>query len=86
MIEVGNSGVFRPEMLLSMGLPENVNVLGWGVGLERPTMIQYGYNNIRELFGYKVDLKMVKKNPITALHWKINIIYNYLKKDINFKK
>lgn len=39
MIEVGNSGVFRPEMLLSMGLPENVNVLGWGVGLERPTMI-----------------------------------------------
>jgi len=68
MIEIGNSGVFRPEMIRPMGLPENVNVLGWGVGLERPTMIQYGYNNIRELFGYKVDLKMVKKNPITALH------------------
>lgn len=24
-VEVGNSGVFRPEMLLPMGLPENVS-------------------------------------------------------------
>ena len=60
MIEIGNSGVFRPEMIRPMGLPENVNVLGWGAGLERPTMILYGYN-ITELFGYKIDLKMVKK-------------------------
>lgn len=39
MVEVGNSGVFRPEMLQTMGLPPDVNVLGWGLGLERPTMI-----------------------------------------------
>jgi phenylalanyl-tRNA synthetase alpha chain len=50
-----------------MGLPEDVNVLGWGLGLERPTMIQYGYSNIRELIGYKVDLEMVKQNSIVAL-------------------
>ena len=29
-IEVGNSGMFRPEMLNPMGLPENVRVIAWG--------------------------------------------------------
>lgn len=66
-IEVGNSGVFRPEMLLPMGLPENVNVIAWGLSLERPTMIKYGINNIRDLVGPKVDLKMVEDGPICRL-------------------
>lgn len=34
-VEVGNSGVFRPEMLLPMGLPEDVSVIAWGLSLER---------------------------------------------------
>ncbi len=34
-VEVGNSGMFRPEMLRPMGLPEDVNVIAWGLGLER---------------------------------------------------
>lgn len=63
-IEVGNSGIFRPEMLKPMSFPKNVNVIAWGLGLERPTMIKYGINNIRDLFGYKVNLKMVRNNPI----------------------
>nr|XP_016942010.1 phenylalanine--tRNA ligase alpha subunit [Drosophila suzukii] len=66
-IEVGNSGVFRPEMLLPMGVPENVNVIAWGLSLERPTMIKYGINNIRDLVGPKVDLKMVEEGPICRL-------------------
>ncbi|KAK9878486.1 hypothetical protein WA026_022382 [Henosepilachna vigintioctopunctata] len=66
-IEIGNSGVFRPEMLLPMGLPENVNVIAWGLSLERPTMIKYGFNNIRDLVGPKVDLDMVQKNPLCRL-------------------
>jgi len=66
-IEVGNSGVFRPEMLLPMGLPANVAVIAWGVSLERPTMIKYGINNIRDLCGHKIDLEMVAKNPICRL-------------------
>lgn len=66
-IEVGNSGVFRPEMLRPMGLPENVRVLGWGLSLERPTMIKYGYNNIRDLVGPKVDLQMVQSSGICRL-------------------
>lgn len=36
-VEVGNSDDFRPEMLLQMGLPENVVVIPWGLSLERPT-------------------------------------------------
>ena len=59
-VEIGNSGVFRPEMLLPMGLPEDVNVIAWGLSLERPTMIKYGIDNIRTLAGHKVDLEMVQ--------------------------
>ncbi|XP_066994203.2 phenylalanine--tRNA ligase alpha subunit isoform X2 [Anabrus simplex] len=66
-IEVGNSGVFRPEMLLPMGLPEDVNVIAWGLSLERPTMIKYGIDNIRDLVGPRVDLQMVYDNPICRL-------------------
>ena len=39
-VEVGNSGMFRPEMLEPMGFPKDVHVHGWGVSLERPTMIR----------------------------------------------
>jgi phenylalanyl-tRNA synthetase alpha chain len=63
-MEIGNSGIFRPEMLRPMGLPENVNVIAWGLSLERPTMVKYEMNNIRELVGPKVNLKMVHESPI----------------------
>ncbi|GMH29139.1 hypothetical protein Nepgr_030982 [Nepenthes gracilis] len=53
-VEIGNSGMFRPEMLLPMGLPEDVRVIAWGLSLERPTMILYGIDNIRDLFGHKM--------------------------------
>lgn len=66
-IEIGNSGVFRPEMLLPMGLPEDVSVIAWGLSLERPTMIKFGYNNIRDLVGPKVDLQLVHETPICRL-------------------
>ncbi|XP_065907105.1 phenylalanine--tRNA ligase alpha subunit-like [Dysidea avara] len=66
-VEVGNSGVFRPEMLLPMGLPENVSVIAWGLSVERPTMIMYGVDNIRELVGHKINLERVYTNPICRL-------------------
>lgn len=66
-VEIGNSGIFRPEMLLPMGLPENVNVIAWGLSLERPTMIKYGLNNIRDLVGHKIDLQMVYDNPVCRM-------------------
>lgn len=62
--EIGNSGMFRPEMLAPMGLPENVRVIAWGLSLERPTMIKYRIKNIRDLFGHKVELARGNMAPI----------------------
>eukprot|EP00913_Durusdinium_trenchii_P032522 g30448.t1 len=47
-IEVGNSGVFRPEMLLPMGLPEDVTVIAWGIGCERWTALLYNIRLIKD--------------------------------------
>jgi phenylalanyl-tRNA synthetase alpha chain len=48
-VEIGNSGIFRPEMLGPMGLTSDVTAIAWGLSLERPTMKLYGINNIRLL-------------------------------------
>ncbi|KAF8640129.1 hypothetical protein AX17_001365 [Amanita inopinata Kibby_2008] len=61
-VEVGNSGMFRPEMLEPMGFPKNVRVHGWGLSLERPTMIRYGINNIRTLVGHKVSIDSIESS------------------------
>jgi phenylalanyl-tRNA synthetase alpha chain len=63
-MEVGNSGMFRPEMLQPMGFDKDVTAIAWGLSLERPTMIKYGINNIHELFGHKVDLKFIRRSRI----------------------
>jgi len=62
--EIGNSGMFRPEMLSPMGLPANVRVIAWGLSLERPTMIKYRIKNIRDLFGHKVELARTRAAPV----------------------
>jgi len=66
-VEIGNSGMFRPEMLLPMNLPEDVRCIAWGLSLERPTMILCGIDNIRSLCGHKIDLKMVGENPLCQM-------------------
>ncbi|RNF17485.1 putative phenylalanyl-tRNA synthetase alpha chain [Trypanosoma conorhini] len=63
-IEVGNSGLFRPEMLVPLGFDEDVTVMAWGLSLERPTMIKYGLSSIHELFGHKVDLRFIKRSKL----------------------
>lgn len=63
-VEIGNSGIFRPEMLRPMGLPENVRVIAWGLGLERMTMIKYGIDKIKDLFGHEVDVQQLRNAPI----------------------
>ncbi|KAI3390134.1 hypothetical protein SNEBB_001807 [Seison nebaliae] len=67
-VEIGNSGIFRPEMLAPMGFSSDVQVIAWGLSLERPTMIKYGYNNIRSLMGHKVDLKLIESTPICHMN------------------
>lgn len=70
-VEIGNSGLFRPEMLLPMGLPENMRVIGFGLSLERPTMIKYAVSNIRELLGHKVNLTFIESNPAVRFDEKL---------------
>ncbi|KAI6047435.1 hypothetical protein EDC04DRAFT_2864505 [Pisolithus marmoratus] len=62
-VEIGNSGMFRAEMLGPMGLPKDVRVHGFGISLERPTMIRYGINNIRTLVGHKTSIARVENSP-----------------------
>ncbi|KAM0674128.1 Phenylalanyl-tRNA synthetase [Gurleya vavrai] len=63
-IEIGNSGIFRPEMLKPMGFENDVKVFGWGLSVERPTMIMYGIKDIRDLVGHKVDFEFIKNSEI----------------------
>lgn len=67
MIEIGNSGIFRPEMLVPMGWPEDISVIAWGLSLERPAMLLFQLNNIRELCGHKVNSKWVRNCSIIDL-------------------
>ncbi|KAI0974635.1 phenylalanyl-tRNA synthetase alpha chain [Xylaria arbuscula] len=67
LVEIGNSGMFRPEVLEVMGLPRDLKVYGWGLSLERPTMIKYEISNIRDLLGHKVDLNFIERNPAVRL-------------------
>lgn len=63
-MEVGNSGLFRPELLKPLGFGEDIAVMAWGLSLERPTMIKYGLQNINQLFGHRVNLKFIKQAPL----------------------
>jgi phenylalanyl-tRNA synthetase alpha chain len=63
-VEIGNSGVFRPEMLEPLGIPKGINILGWGLSLERPMMIQYKEKDIRNLVGPDVKIRTVLDNPL----------------------
>ena len=65
-VEIGNSGIFRPEMLEPLNLPEDVRVIAWGLSVERPAMIHYKIQNIRKLFGHSVDIDFIKKTQIYA--------------------
>eukprot|EP01105_Mastigella_eilhardi_P016068 TRINITY_DN3683_c0_g1_i1.p1 TRINITY_DN3683_c0_g1~~TRINITY_DN3683_c0_g1_i1.p1 ORF type:complete len:523 (-),score=153.07 TRINITY_DN3683_c0_g1_i1:19-1554(-) len=66
-IEIGNSGVFRPEMLGPMGLPKDVSVIAWGLSLERPTMIKYGIPSIKLLFGPESSVESIRRAPVCVL-------------------
>jgi len=56
-IEMGGSGVFRPEVTIPFGC--KVPVIAWGLGLDRLAMLRYGINDIREL--YWSDLDKIKE-------------------------
>ena len=52
-MELGGSGVFRPEVTKPLGL--KVPVIAWGLGLERLAMIYFGLNDIRDIYQSDLD-------------------------------
>jgi phenylalanyl-tRNA synthetase alpha chain len=61
-IEVGNSGMFREEMLSAYGI--DCDVVAWGLALERLMMILYGYTDIRDLHGPLCDINFLRSVPV----------------------
>jgi phenylalanyl-tRNA synthetase alpha chain len=59
-LEMGGSGIFRPEVTEPFGC--RVPVLAWGLGVERLALLRYGMNDIRELFWS--DLDRIREVPL----------------------
>ncbi|MBN2152555.1 MAG: phenylalanine--tRNA ligase subunit alpha [Candidatus Lokiarchaeota archaeon] len=60
-MEIGGSGIFRPEVCTPWGIKEPVRVLAWGQGLERIAMLRLKRNDIRDL--YKNPLSWLRRAP-----------------------
>jgi phenylalanyl-tRNA synthetase alpha chain len=54
-LEVGNSGLFRPEMLEPLGCGGK-STIAWGLGLERIAMILYDVDKLSSLVGADINL------------------------------
>jgi phenylalanyl-tRNA synthetase alpha chain len=54
-LEVGNSGLFRPEMLEPLGCGGK-STIAWGLGLERIAMILYDVDKLSSLVGAAINL------------------------------
>ncbi|MBI2648112.1 MAG: phenylalanine--tRNA ligase subunit alpha [Thaumarchaeota archaeon] len=61
-LEMGGSGIFRPEVTLPLGVKKPV--LAWGCGLERLLMLKLGIEDIREL--YNNDLGWLRRGQRNA--------------------
>jgi len=59
-MELGGSGIFRPEVTEPVGVKNPV--LAWGLGLERLAMLRFGLKDIRDL--YISDLGWLRKKPL----------------------
>jgi len=59
-MELGGSGIFRPEVTEPVGVKNPV--LAWGLGLERLAMLKFGLDDIRDL--YISDLGWLRKKPL----------------------
>jgi phenylalanyl-tRNA synthetase alpha chain len=58
LIEIGNSGIFRDEVLRPLGV--DCDVMAWGLAFERLLMLMYGFDDIRDLHGTLVDLDFLR--------------------------
>ncbi len=59
-LEMGGSGIFRPEVTEPLGCEHPV--LAWGLGIERLAMLRLGFSDIRDL--YQGGLDVVEGVPV----------------------
>jgi phenylalanyl-tRNA synthetase alpha chain len=64
LIEIGNSGMFRREVLEPHGIDDDVEVMAWGLALERLLMLIYGFEDIRDVHGTMCDLGLLREVPV----------------------
>ena len=62
LIEIGNSGIFRPEMLEPLGV--EADVMAWGLAGERLFMLATGAEDIRDVHGTLVDLDFLRSEEV----------------------
>jgi len=60
-LEMGGSGIFRPEVTYPWGIKNPTRVLAWGQGLERIAMLYYNRKDIRDL--YINPIKWLRQQP-----------------------
>ena len=53
-IELGGSGIFRPELVKPL-VGKDISVIAWGVGLDRLAMFRMGISDIRQLFSHDLE-------------------------------
>ncbi|MEF8757423.1 MAG: phenylalanine--tRNA ligase subunit alpha [Halobacteriales archaeon] len=62
LVEIGNSGMFREEVLEPLGV--EADVMAWGLSLERLLMLIYGFEDIRDVHGTLCDLQLLRETEV----------------------
>lgn len=62
VIEIGNSGLFRPEVLEPLGV--ECDVMAWGLALERLLMLTHGFEDIRDVHGTLADIDFLRNTEV----------------------
>ncbi len=68
-LEVGNSGMFRPETLEPFGIKKNI--IAWGFALERPLSLLLATNDLRLIYGAFSDLDLLREIEYARLSRKL---------------
>ncbi|AUX08964.1 phenylalanyl-tRNA synthetase alpha chain [Halalkaliarchaeum desulfuricum] len=63
LIEIGNSGMFRREVLEPLGV--ECDVMAWGLALERLAMLTTGAEDIRDLHGTLTDVEFLRNAEVS---------------------
>ncbi len=58
-MELGGSGIFRPEVTKPLGI--DVPVAAWGIGIDRMATMQMNISDLRDLFSYDLEKVLYQK-------------------------